>query len=449
MSKLQKSEWWHLEEDDFVHLDIPTEIERHTSTRLHKSGHQWNGACPYDDCSADSDGFIVWDDLAKSKKRRHYFCRGCKRSGNIVKLLQDILNKDFHEVCTLLEIGSPDVARRPRPVRAKSKEDIWKEKQVEWLNSNYGAFTYYATHHPRAVAYFNQRGIPLEVVNELGLAYVPLISKTAAQEHPEDWKMRLWSDRILFPLPGGGFTGRTLFRWEVGMDENEHKRIVDEFNDRVKKHNALMDQKYGKDAGPHKKPVIPRWKDTGPGYFRSDVLKTAEHVTFVEGPFDACTKYAAGETDVIATGTDMVNINAIPLKICDVTLAYDGDNAGINAALNWSKQLRRKGISVTFTLPLFDDLGKDWNERYRRAGKEALQVDPVPEDILIALLEPCLCSTCLDQDIETPALPDDYETFMYCEKHHPAHQKQMLEQRIDQAQAKLSTMRAPGGQLVS
>ena len=33
-----------------------------------------------------------------------------------------------------------------------------------------------------------------------------------------------------------------------------------------------------------------------------------------------------------------------------------------------------------------------------------------------------LCFTCLDEDKETPALPDDCEGIMYCATHHPAHQ---------------------------
>ena len=34
---------------------------------------------------------------------------------------------------------------------------------------------------------------------------------------------------------------------------------------------------------------------------------------------------------------------------------------------------------------------------------------------------PALCCTCLDEDRETPALPEDYEGIMYCADHHPNH----------------------------
>jgi len=435
---LPKTEWWHLTDDDFVHLDIPTEIERHTSTRLHPTGKQWIGACPFDDCSVDHDGFIVWDELARSKNKRHYYCRGCNRSGNIVKLLQEINEIDFYEACKLLQIGDPEAMSKPRPKRPKSNMEIWDEKQVAWLNEHYGAFTYYATSHPNAVAYFAQRCIPLDVVAELGIGYIPAIDKSAAQTNPEGWKMRYWSDRIIFPLPGHGFRGRTLFKWEPGMSESDHKAAIDDYNERVKAYNERAEQKYGRDgAKQYRKSIIPRYKSTTPGgYFRADVLKDAEHVTFVEGEFDVCTLYTIGIKDAIATGTDMVDINAIPLKICDVTLAHDGDLSGVNAALNWSKQLRRKGIAVTCTIPPDDGNGKDWNERLQLVGHTGMQVDPISLDDLIAIqvyltelkeYPSQWCATCLGEkdtpdSVVTPALPDNYEGIMYCRQHHPLYQ---------------------------
>src|SRR5438445_11978543 len=75
----------------FLALDIPAEIEHHTSTRLHralKSGKQYGGACPFEECSVDTDGFMVWTVLRP--RGRHYYCRGWKRSGDILKLVQDI-----------------------------------------------------------------------------------------------------------------------------------------------------------------------------------------------------------------------------------------------------------------------------------------------------------------------------------------------------------------------
>ncbi len=103
-----------LSAEDFVHLDIPSVVEQHTSTRLYPGRTQCSGACPFDDCPGDTDGFIVFYEL--SKQGRHYYCRTCKRSGDIVKLLQDIKGISFSEARTLLEIGQGKPAQLRRQV---------------------------------------------------------------------------------------------------------------------------------------------------------------------------------------------------------------------------------------------------------------------------------------------------------------------------------------------
>src|SRR5690242_18760706 len=89
-------------------LDIPAEVERQTGIRLHpvsRTGKQYGGACPYGDCSVDTDGFSVWPIL--TTRGRHYYCRGCRRSGDILKLVQDIKGLGFSDACRELGIPNP------------------------------------------------------------------------------------------------------------------------------------------------------------------------------------------------------------------------------------------------------------------------------------------------------------------------------------------------------
>lgn len=55
---------------------------------------------------------------------------------------------------------------------------------------------------------------------------------------------------------------------------------------------------------------------------------------------------------------------------------------------------------------------------------KALEVIKANRQAIIAYLRtipvPPLCYTCLDEDKETLALPDDHFGLMYCEDHHPA-----------------------------
>src|SRR5438132_1292435 len=56
-------------------------FERYSRLRPNsRVGKQWQGACPFDDCPADDDGFIVWPTL--TDKGCHYYCRVCGRAGD-------------------------------------------------------------------------------------------------------------------------------------------------------------------------------------------------------------------------------------------------------------------------------------------------------------------------------------------------------------------------------
>lgn len=102
---------------DWSRVDVAAAIERHTSTRLRKEGNtQLVGACPFDDCSVDDDGFICWPN--KSKHGQHFYCRGCDRSGDLIKLLRELKGWTFQQ--TLIEIGMRDANDNDRPVSRHS-----------------------------------------------------------------------------------------------------------------------------------------------------------------------------------------------------------------------------------------------------------------------------------------------------------------------------------------
>src|SRR5579863_1722128 len=269
-----------LEASHFVHLDIPAEVERHTSTKLRplsRSGKQWVGACPFDDCSADDNGFMVWPEL--TERGRHYYCRGCRRSGDIVKLLMDVRGYRFPQACAVLEIklsGVPATAL-PRAMARKplaaTSDQVRERDLLQLLYPRARAWLA----HQRARAYLAARGIPYELAVELGLAYLPPFTDIPSERVTDDLRsMRVWFDRILFPLTsatGPGFTGRSLAYWQEDMDENEHKQLLEAHN-------------------------VPRYMTTYPaGYFHADILESSKHATFTEGPFDACAMIAAEITD--------------------------------------------------------------------------------------------------------------------------------------------------------
>jgi hypothetical protein len=356
-----------LSAEDFAHIDIPSTVERYTSTRLDVKRTQCEGACPYDDCPGDDNGFIVYDVL--SNRGSHFYCRTCGRHGDIVKLLQDILHKRFPEVCELLDIGkgkSPLTANMLREDHLRKRKEE-AQKQLAIL-ATIARTSQRGLQYERAQAYLAQRGVSLEIAMQYGLCYIPPYKTMSEELKAAWWGMRQWTDRLIFPLSDGGYTGRSLFLWVPGMDENEHKKVLDCFNNRVKAHNKQVKAQGGKE-----KEQIPRWYTTyTEGYFHGRALAENEHVTVVEGPFDALACLAAGINDVVAAGRNGIDSNHIPVTVCYATIAFDADDKGQGGAADSEKTFRRKGIKTDQRTSPDDGLGGDWSERYRRAGIDGL-----------------------------------------------------------------------------
>lgn len=442
-------------------LDIPTEVERHTSTRLHSvtRGKQYGGACPFEDCSVDTDGFMVWPVL--TPRGKHYHCRGCKRSGDILKLVQSIKGLGFSDACKELGIPNPyldgdsgSILPNSQVKRRVQKAEQWQLDELAYLNNVYPRAKL-ALHRDRARAYLAERAIPFELAKGQELGYIPALSEV---EHvtPELKRFQRWCDRIIFPIltPKGerGYCGRSLFLWEPGMDEDEHKKQIDNYN-------LKMKEQYGDKAIWYQ---IPRWKYTyQQGFFNWQAAKEFDTLGFVEGAFDALACMASGIVNVVPIGTTGLDVDILPINVCRAIMGLDIDGPGRKAAKQLATSLRRKGIDVQVCIPVD---GKDWSAAYRLNGVQGLA--PLAEAIdnrLVCsrcgisnslssetfqdhngklLCSHCIpsfqtdesknfladlgsgdgvCSVCLDLDRETPTRYE-LDDFMYCEEHHPQRQ---------------------------
>src|SRR6266550_7702929 len=171
----------------FYTLDVPTEVERHTGTRLHlvsRTGKQYGGACPFEDCSVDTDGFMVWPVL--TPRGKHYHCRGCRRSGDILKLIQDIKGLGFSDACRELGIQNPYFVdgdpgqnfSKPQIKRRVSQAEKWQIDELAYLNSLYPR-AQLALQRDRARAYLAERTIPFELADTQELGYIPALSEVS------------------------------------------------------------------------------------------------------------------------------------------------------------------------------------------------------------------------------------------------------------------------------
>jgi DNA primase len=210
----------------------------------------------------------------------------------------------------------------------------------------------------RAGRYLDERGVPLASASAAGIGYLSRsvweqISPLEAQH-----LLKRWIGRILFPLTspyGQGFIGRTLLKWEPGMDENTHKVLLD-------------------------RPGAPRrWIKTNPaGWFGGDALKHSEGpLIFVEGGFDRLALLSAGipaESVLALVGTAARPswLNWLAPRLKGVVLALDADSGGEEAMARLADEFQQAGLALSLCPPPRDRYGKDWSERWRRLGPQSL-----------------------------------------------------------------------------
>jgi len=347
----------------FEMLNIVAEIERHGGINLTPVNKynptQYYGPCPWcvncpegdQPCSAGIDGFLVWSTLNRELRNgdaraRHFWCRKCKRSGDIANFLEQYYKISTLQACAILEINPNDknlplVDISKMQKRGRSGPTGDQTRVVEIL-ARVSPYAPQMLTHPRALAYLEARAIPLEIAQTMGIGYIPVKSDSAEFREVDEQ----WCDKILFPAqsPDGlqGFRGRTLARWRPGMDETEHRRIL-------QAHDIA--------------PWLATYED---GYFNWQAFHSSECPVLVEGPFDVLACQVAG-IQAIPIGT-----SKLPplLRIRQVILALDNDESG-RAATKWAvSTLRRFGIGYRICIPPSD--AKDWSEAYRLLGIQGL-----------------------------------------------------------------------------
>ena len=298
----------------------PLEIYK-TYVQLKPSGKNWVGLCPFHHEKTPS--FYFFPDSVR------FYCFGCKKSGDEVDFIQYIEHLDISGV---IEILQQRWSVPPPPWQATSPEDEAARILREILAR---AHDYYRSmlHNPRAGEarnYLESRGLTSETWSRYGLGYAP--NETAAlwqaisdmQEWPE-WSLKqsgLWVER----------DGRMI-------DFFRH-RIIFPIHDRSGRLMAL--------AGRALDPNFPKYLNSretllfrksqsffGLGWALESIRTTREAI-LVEGYFDALLLHQHGYPNTLAIlGSHLSAENARWIATqCDrVRLAFDGDDAGMQAAL--------------------------------------------------------------------------------------------------------------------
>ncbi|SFP92668.1 DNA primase [Hydrogenimonas thermophila] len=280
---------------------------------LKKNGSNFKGLCPFHNEKTPS--FIV------SPAKQYYKCFGCGAGGDAIKFVMEYEKLSYPEAIEKLANLYNFTLRYTEGKQGGGQEKRILETIGQWYRAN-------LEHNNSAKEYLQSRGVSLASIEKFSLGFAPSSEETIRflqramipMQKAEEvgilgsdngrYYARL-IDRIIFPIYSSsgmpvGFGGRTMGNHPAKYINSPQTKL---FN----KSRLLYGYNLAKEQIYRKKRLI-----------------------VVEGYMDVIMLHQAGFNTAVATlGTALTNDHLPLLKKGEpeIIVAYDGDNAGINAAM--------------------------------------------------------------------------------------------------------------------
>ncbi|KAB7728759.1 DNA primase [Rudanella paleaurantiibacter] len=338
---------------------------------LKKRGSNYIACCPFHNEKTPS--FNV------NPARQIYKCFGCGKAGDPVRFVMDIENIGYGEALRFLakKYGIEIEEQAPTP------EDLLKQNEREslFIVLNF-AKTYFAellTNHDEGqsigLSYFRERGFTTPTIQAFELGYSlnswdGLLQEAERRGYSRDLLEK--AGLILNKTDDGGskrdrvfdrFRGRVMFPIHnvSGRVIAFGARILVNDKNQPKYLNSPETEVY------HKSAVLY-------GIYQAKQTIRQEDVCYLtEGYTDVISLHQAGIKNVVASSGTSLTIEQIRLIgrfTQNVTILYDGDAAGIKAALRGLDMVLEEGLNVSIVT--FPD-GEDPDSYVRRVGAEAFK----------------------------------------------------------------------------
>jgi DNA primase len=312
--------------------------------KLKKRGANYLGLCPFH--NEKSPSFTV------SPTKEIYKCFGCGKSGNSISFLMDLEKYSYVEALRWLankyNIEIEETATSPEfKIQQQTSESLFIINQFA---QKFFSKTLFETPEGEdiALSYLKERGFREDVIQKFQIGYNPEVrdsftkSATEAQYSPElliktglvtqrDDKLQdNYRGRIIFPIhnPSGkilGFGARIIKK-----NDKAPKYINTPENEIYVKSKIL----YG-------------------AYFARLAIDKADECLLVEGYTDVVSLHQAGVENVVASGGTSLTTDQLRLikKYCNnLTIVYDGDGAGVKAALRGLDLALEERLNVKLVL---------------------------------------------------------------------------------------------------
>lgn len=349
---------------------------------LKKRGANYTACCPFHNEKTPS--------FSVSPSKGIYKCFGCGKSGTAVGFVMEhehltyvealkYLAKKYHIEVVEKEETPEEIANRQKSESLLLVSEYAMKFFQESLKTEQGQTIAYQ--------YFRSRGLEDETIRKYGLGWAPL-SRSAFSEaaraagYKEEYLIETglsvkndngdlrdrFYDRVMFPIHSDSgrviaFGGRTL-----KTDKSVAKYVNSPETEIYIKSRSL----YGI-------------------FFAKNEIAKQKKCILVEGYLDVLSMHQLGITNVVASsGTSLTfeQIKLIKRFTDNITICYDGDQAGINAAIKGTGRILKEGMNVKIVL-LPD--GKDPDDFARSHTKDqVLEYIGTNEQDFIAFLSELL-----------------------------------------------------------
>ncbi len=314
---------------------------------LRRSGASYKGLCPFHDDKTPS--FYVSPAKGLCK------CFSCGKGGNAVHFIMEQEQLGYYDALKFLakKYGIEVVERELTDAEKQSQSERESMFAVNEWASNYFHSAMLDNEDGRAVglAYFRSRGFRDDIIEKFRLGYClsapdAMYKEARRKGYKEDFLIKTglcykrddgsvrdrYRDRAMFPwfsVSGKivAFGGRVLDARTKGVNQ---KYINSPESDIFRKSRELY------------------------GIFQAKkAIAKEDCVYMVEGYTDVISMHQCGVENVVANSGTALNeaqIKILHRFTSNITLLYDGDNAGIHAALRGTDMLLAEGMNVKILL---------------------------------------------------------------------------------------------------
>lgn len=312
--------------------------------KLKKRGTNYLGLCPFH--NEKSPSFTV------SPVKEIYKCFGCGKSGNTIGFLMEHEKYSYTEVLRWLA-AKYNVEIEETEVSPETKLQLLAADSLFIINQFAQTFFSNALFDSEdgkdiALSYLKQRGFREDIIRKFQIGFNPVHKDEFARaalnaQYSKDYLLKSGLVANRDEQLQDNYRGRIIF-----PVHNQSGKILG-FGARLIKSN----DKSPKYINTPENEIYVKSKILYGSYFARTAIDKADECLLVEGYTDVVSLHQAGIENVVASGGTSLTIDQLRLikkYTNNLTIIYDGDNAGVKAALRGLDLALEESLNVRLVL---------------------------------------------------------------------------------------------------